>query len=439
MNTPKGFTLLSDIGPEYETLFTEGGEEQRRNKYYDATDQLFNVIAAQQGFDPYVGVGEYNEGFSGQYQRSPDAQKFIEGLKTKGYTTAVKPTGADKFDLAVLDPSGKELMRQSFDESGKDFALQAALMIGGSGVLGPTGKLLSKGIGALASKDPVAILSALGSVPGASNYIPPELSKIADYANKAASIGQAIKSGNPVSILTSAIGSGALPKGFAGELDLSEPIQEGFFDPGGPGYMPPDVAAFPEDFGYVGDVSDVTEFLPAEEVIRERNSLEDRYGQSAYTLDPKTSMSPVEMSQFLEANIDDPGTIETLMQDYFPELYTQRIETTATRGDTGTAPRSIRDVGNVTQIQPGEKLDGTTVVEPDLSKNLPGAQVDKKTTPGKQATPAKTTDKKGPGIDALLAALAAMNQRPEKEEEQQAGADMPFYDDLMYGLTSRYA
>ena len=148
----EGFKLLSSMGPEYESLFTEGGEGQRRNKYYDAADQLFNQLAVQQGFD-IVPVGEYNEGFGGQYQQTPEGQKFIEGLKAQGYTTAVKPTGADKFDLVVLDPTGKEVMRQSFDESGVDFALQLAALVGlpfaaeAAGLFGTEAALGSAGIG----------------------------------------------------------------------------------------------------------------------------------------------------------------------------------------------------------------------------------------------------------------------------------------------------
>jgi len=97
-------------------------------------------------------------------------------------------------------------------------------------------------------------------------------------------------------------------------------------------------------------------------------------------------------------------------------------------------PRSIRDVGTVTKIQPGEKLEGTTITEPDLSKNLPRVPGGEKTTPGKKATPGKTADKKGLDLDALAFLLGAMNQRPEQEEEYRLANIQPLGYDLMYGL-----
>ncbi len=62
------------------------------------------------------------------------------------------------------------------------------------------------------------------------------------------------------------------------------------------------------------------------------------------------------------------------------------------------------------------------------------AAIGRTSTDGKKTTPGKAADKKGPGIDALLAALAAMNQRPEKEEDYRVANIQPLGYELMYGL-----
>jgi hypothetical protein len=42
----------------------------------------------------------------------------------------------------------------------------------------------------------------------------------------------------------------------------------------------------------------------------------------------------------------------------------------------------------------------------------------------------------GPNLDALMKALMLMQQRPEDKKEQYQLANMPDYEDLMYGLSS---
>lgn len=284
---------------------------------------------------------------------------------------------------------GTSYIEPDTDKYGLKALTQMGLMAASFGGLGPAAQLLSKGvsgIAALKSGDPLRILGAAANIPGAGNLVPAELKTLADYASKAGQVQSALK-GDPnaiFSLVTGAAKSGALPKGLMGDVDLSgADAIEGFFAPGGEGYAP-------------------------------------------------SGMGPNEMAKFLEANVEDPGTIETLMQDYFPDLYRQTITTTAKQQPTtGEPPRSIRDIGTVTQIQPGEKLEGTDITTPDLSKNLP-------TVPGKVKLPTKPPGKpSAPGgvdLSQLAFLLGMMQHKPKEEEQYQAAEYQPFDRELMYGL-----
>lgn len=206
------------------------------------------------------------------------------------------------------------------------------------------------------------------------------VSNVGGYTPKdigtALNVARAIKKEDPTALLSAV--SAYLPKPSASKAPKSNISQDPSAGYGGAdqGYFDPDAETSPLPDWALDPYGSEPEFLPASEVIRERQSLEDRFpapeGQTGYDLSPKTSMSPQEMSRFLEANIDDPGTIDMLMQEYYPELYRQSYSVTGTKEDTGFTPsRSIRDIGTVTQVQPGEKLEGTEIKEPDLSQNLP--------------------------------------------------------------------
>jgi hypothetical protein len=134
-------------------------------------------------------------------------------------------------------------------------------------------------------------------------------------------------------------------------------------------------------------------------------------------------MDPMELNRFLEANIDDPATIAELLDQYYPQ-------TIGVTGTKETTPRSIRDIGNVTKIAPGEKLEGTEIKEPDLAAGLKPA-VTGGTKPG-ATKPASS----GPNLDSLMKALMLMQRRPQEQKEQYQLANMPDYEDLMYGLSS---
>ena len=163
-----------------------------------------------------------------------------------------------------------------------------------------------------------------------------------------------------------------------------------------------------------------------------------------YDTAPRTTMSPNDMAKFLEANIDDPGTIDTLMQDYFPELYRESI------GVTGTLPKKDviipdwdvmeepdRTPGTPTDTTPQPPMpddDRTVATTPAVTAPAP-----KPATPGKAPTPspAPKAAAKGTDLSALFALLGAMGgqqptQAPSPYQTARIDAESPF--GLMYGM-----
>lgn len=361
----------------------------------------------------------------------------------------------------IFDDKGN-FLRTTISEPGTSgltdlakFALNAATF----GGFGPAVTAAARGISALQAKNAPALLSAISGLPGVP-AMPSAVSDVLKYAGQAKDLKKAIE-GDPNAIFRTIVGaakSGVLPKGVVGDIDLSgSDAIEGFFDPGGEGYAEPEASGLPA-WALDPYKDDTPTFRPpSEEDYEELESILLRYPeQQLPQVEPKTTMSPNDMAKFLEANIDDPGTIDTLMQDYFPELYAQRIETTAKRQPTPeviipdwdilpdviTTPRSIRDVGNVTKVSPDEPLEGTTITEPDLSVGLPPAvtaPAPKPATPGKAPTPspAPKAESKDPNM-AWLAALVGMlgqqqpTQAPAPQQVARIDAESPF--GLMYGM-----
>lgn len=347
------------------------------------------------------------------------------------------------------------------DKYGLKSLAQLGLTAASLGGFGPVASTLAKGIGAIQSKNPLALLSAATGLPGVDKILPTMPSAVSDvlkYAGQAKDVSQALK-GDPSAIFRTIVGAGkagVLPKGVTGDIDLSgNDAIPGFFDPGGEGYVDPNAGNLP-DWAldpYKDDTATATFKLPSDEDYEELESILLRYPeQQERAAELKTSMPPQEMARFLEANIDDPGTIDTLMQDYFPELYRQSIDVTGALPkkeviipDAITVPRSIRDVGNVTKISPDEKLEGTEIKEPDLVTGLTPAKVD--TTKTDTTTTTKTdtktdtkpaTPKSGMDLSALFALLGAMGgqgqdrQTPAQVNVARGTPESPY--GLMYDL-----
>ena len=204
-------------------------------------------------------------------------------------------------------------------------------------------------------------------------------------------------------------------RGFAEGEDAQ--VIPGFFAPGGEGYMEPEAGELPS--WMLDPYKTEPEFLPASEVIRERQSLEDRFPPPEDTLNLEDFLPGTGRSTTTDQTIDIIGKREKDIPDWdvLPNLV--------------TTPRSIRDVGPVTQIKPGEKLEGTTIKEPDLSKNLP-------TVPGGLKLPTKQPGKPatqgGLDLSQLAFLIGMMQHKPKEEEEMQAAEYQPFDRELMYGL-----
>jgi hypothetical protein len=251
---------------------------------------------------------------------------------------------------------------------------------------------------------------------------------------------------------------------------------EGFFAPGGEGYYEgtiiPDWDVLPEEIGTrsIRDVGSVTQIDPLQELAFNSGMTPEGFYLEELDTTPDWAKVPTEPIQPLsitpeaasdvqryDITADLPGLQEDFtLEDLLPgtgsstqrtvnvtEGEPQTIEVTGKREgviipdwdvlpDVVTTPRSIRDVGPVTTISPGEKLEGTEIKEPDLSVGLPTAVTGTKT-----GTTKTTTDQKKNEIDwaKLFALLGAMN-RPQEQKEQYQLANMPDYEDLMYGLSS---
>jgi len=311
-----------------------------------------------------------------------------------GHMVSTPLTGqyAGYFRNDIYDNEGN-FVRTTYTEPDNDkYGLKGLAQLGltaaSLGGFGPVASTLAKGIGAIQSKNPLALLSAVTGLPGADKILPTMPSAVSDvlkYAGQAKDVSQALK-GDPSAIFRTIVGAGkagVLPKGVTGDIDLSgNDAIEGFFDEGGEGYVDPNAGNLP-DWAldpYKTETKPGEYYAGLDKIIDEWDEADiipDTYDPA-----PKTSISPQEMARFLEANIDDPGTIETLMQEYFPELYRQTIDVTGTKE---TTPRSIRDIGTVTKVSPDEKLEGTEIKEPDLTTGLPPAKVDA-TKPGTKTT-----------------------------------------------------
>lgn len=338
------------------------------------------------------------------YEGTGDAAYQV-GTTPAGHMVSVPLTGKYEgyFRNDIYDTSGN-FLRTTLTEPNKDpYGLrdlaQMGLMAASFGALGPLGKLASQGISgisALQSGDPLRILGAVANVPGVDSAIPAELKSLAGYASKAGSLKSALE-GDPSAIFRELVNLDKSGVPFSKLADITgEDAIEGFFAPGGEGYDAPPIP-------------------------------------------------PMELNQFLEANVEDPATVEALMRQYYPDLFPldQSITVTGTRA---TPPaNSIRDIGNVTRVSPDEKLDIPDISVPDLAAGLtpvkggapkpklPGVKLP---TPGTR--PTTPGAKSGTGSDALLAALfGAMgsqeqDRQPAMPNVARGTPESPF--GLMYDL-----
>lgn len=379
-----------------------------------------------------------------------------------GHMVSVPLTGQYQgyFRNDIYDNDGNFLRTTLTEPDNDKYGLKSLAQLGltaaSLGGFGPVASTLAKGIGAIQSKNPLALLSAVTGLPGADKILPAMPSAVSDvlkYAGQAKDVSQALK-GDPSAIFRTIIGAdkaGALPKGITGDIDLSgNDATEGFFAPGGEGYVEPDAGSLP-DWAldpYKDETKPGDYYAGLDRVINEWDEAD--IIPDTYDTTPKTSMPPQEMARFLEANIDDPGTIDTLMQEYFPELYRQTITTTGTLPkkdviipDWDIMEEPDRTPGSPTDTTPQPPKpddDRTVATTPAVVSPAPKpADQGKAPTSGPTPSPAPKAEDKKTDLSALFALLGAMGgqqptQAPAPYQTARIDAESPF--GLMYGLES---
>lgn len=409
----------------------------------EAKEAIDNLKAANYGFYRRPGEGHYGvltpQGFQEIYippERKSTFRKLVKGALSIAPIFAAPLTGG----------------------------LAGSLGGGLAGTIGANA-LVSGGIGALAGQDPLKSALTGGLTAGIGSLVSPfassigadvlsstgsqALADIASGAVKGAAGGlpSALISGNASNLLTGALTGGVggatknlfsdLPesvrapvtaavtsgllgkdpteaaiRGFAGNLmksgptmpgaGISEDIQEGFFEPGGPGFMP-------------------TEYLDDAEVQRELTSLLNRYPAPAAPSDwfpGENIMSGIPEWDMAAVNAGLP--IGNLEQDFMVNERGQIVD-------------NARNIGNFVN---GEFVVDTGVT-PNLSYASTGTPVAGK-APGRAQAPSNAASgAASSGFDpSLLFALGAMMtpQQQKKEEQQMAptrAVQSPFGMDLL--------
>ena len=207
-----------------------------------------------------------------------------------------------------------------------------------------------------------------------------------DISDAARGIG-ALQSGNPLAL--AGIASSYLPGPTMPGAGTSEDIQEGFFEPGGPGFMP-------------------TEFLDDAEVQRELTSLLGRY-----------PAPPPPSDWFLGENIMS-GVPEWDMAAVNAGLPIGNLEQDFSVAQTKEGPQIVDSAGNV-----GNFVNGEFVVDTGVTPNLSYAATSAPATgkaPGKApAAPTPAPAKTPAGVDPMWAFLfgAMMTPQEQKQQEEQ--------------------
>lgn len=133
--------------------------------------------------------------------------------------------------------------------------------------------------------------------------------------------------------------------------------------------------------------------------------------------DVRTTMSPMELNKFLEANIEDPGTIETLMQEYFPELYRQQIKVVGNRPPAELFPEFE---------QPLLTAEPTTPAPSPAPAPAPTSAPAPVPSPTPSPAPKAQSGKDMSGLFALLGMMNQGREKPDPYQVAQINARSPF-------------
>ena len=199
-----------------------------------------------------------------------------------------------------------------------------------------------------------------------------------------------------------------------------------------PGYFDPDAETSPLPDWALDPYKDETKpgdyYAGLDKIVDEWDEADIIPG--TYDTAPKTSMPPQEMAKFLEANIDDPGTIDTLMQDYFPELYRQTITTTGTlpKNDVIIPDWDFMEEPDRTPGSPTDTTPGTVL--PDDDRTSGTAPVGGTKTTGTKTKTPSAEDLHKQAVSALL----AMQGKRQGEEKYSLFNAQPLGYELFYGM-----
>ena len=201
----------------------------------------------------------------------------------------------------------------------------------------------------------------------------------------ALSVARAIESENPLALLGAA--SAYLPRPAMPGTGGEENIQEGFFEPGGEGFMP-------------------TEALSQEEVDRELRGLMNRY-----------PAPPAPSDWFLGENVPS-GIPEWDFAAASAGLPIGNLEQDFSVAQAKTGPVITDSAGNVGTFVNGEFVPDTGVTPSGPPSAAPAPGKAPAPAPGKPAAPAAPS---GPSFDPswLFALGAAMTPQQQKQQEQQ--------------------
>lgn len=168
--------------------------------------------------------------------------------------------------------------------------------------------------------------------------------------------------------------------------------------------------------------------LPSDEVYEDIENLLIRYPDADLGSKeaPSTNMDPRELNQFLEANIEDPATVEQLMQDYFPELYRQQIEVTGTPAKPELFPEFDQPL---LTAEPTTPAPTPTAAPAPTPPSAPGPSAAPGPSPSPSPAPSPSTAQSGMDLSGLFAFMGMMNQdedKPDLYQVAQINTPSPF-------------
>jgi hypothetical protein len=410
--------------------------------------------------------GEQMDGKPG-FKFTPEAQKEIDRLKGLGYNFLYNPNTHNNYEVAVtpqgtykLNTEGTSFLQGIAPVLGVLAApltggLSAALGGGAAGTIAANA-LVQGGLGAITGQDPLqsalrgAVTSGIGAITnpiassiGADVLNATDSKFLSDIVSGAVKgVPGALLSGDASNLLTGAV-TGAVGSQVGDQLGLTPKqsqvamglatklLQGGDLTPAdlmriGTSFGGAKPTASQTTGGYGGAETsgmfdpDVEAGLlyygsdPDQEKYIDEDRLLARYPAPTVE-DVRTTMSPMELNKFLEANIEDPGTIETLMQEYFPELYRQQIEVVGNRPATELFPEFD---------QPLLTAPAPSAAPAPASATTPGQSP--APSPAPSAAP-KAQSGFDPRLFAFLMGMAGQDkEKPDPYQVAQINARSPF-------------